>query len=68
MYSTALKHFKNDIEQYVDKEYTDEILKEEQEFAKYLAENPADVNRDNIEDISMNYKVMRGENTYHFHN
>lgn len=39
MYSTALKHFKNYIEQYVDKEYTDEILKEEQEFAKYLAEN-----------------------------
>ena len=50
MYSTALKHFKKYIEQYEDKEYVDEMLKEEIEFEKYLTDFPADVSRGNIED------------------
>lgn len=50
MYSTALKHFKRYIEQYNDKEFQEELFKEEQEFEKYLTDNPADVSRANIED------------------
>ncbi|MGG3641173.1 hypothetical protein ABES38_07295 [Bacillus gobiensis] len=50
MYSTALKYFKKFIEQYEDKEYIDELLKEEIEFEKYIKDNPADVSRGIIED------------------
>ncbi|QPA53768.1 hypothetical protein [Lysinibacillus sphaericus] len=51
MYSTALKHFKKYIDEYsYDSELQAELLKEEQEFEKYLTDNPADVSRGNIED------------------
>lgn len=48
MYSTALKHFKRYIEQREDKEYKDELFKEEQEFEKYLTGNPADNTKANV--------------------
>ncbi|WP_259418231.1 hypothetical protein [Bacillus toyonensis] len=41
MYSTALKHFKRYIEEYNDKDFQEELLKEELEFEKYLTDNPA---------------------------
>lgn len=50
MYSTALKHFRRYIDQYNDKEFQEELLKEELEFEKYLTENPADVTKADIED------------------
>lgn len=50
MYSTALKHYKKYIEYYYDSELQAEHLKEEQEFEKYLTENPDDSSRINIED------------------
>jgi len=50
MYSAALNHFKRYIEQTIDKEFQDELLKEELEFEKYLAENPTDASKANIED------------------
>jgi 5-methylcytosine-specific restriction enzyme A len=50
MYSTALKHFKKFIEYYYDPELQAELLKEEQEFEKYLTENPAVVSKGYIED------------------
>ncbi|WP_144466143.1 hypothetical protein [Bacillus sp. FDAARGOS_235] len=50
MYSVALNHFKKYIVYYYDSELQAELLKEEQEFEKYLTENPDDVSRANIED------------------
>jgi 5-methylcytosine-specific restriction enzyme A len=50
MYSTALKHFKKYIEYSYESELQAELFKEEQEFEKYLTENPTDVSRANIED------------------
>lgn len=50
MYSVALNHFKKYIEYYYDPELQAELFKEEQEFEKYLTENPADISRVNIED------------------
>jgi 5-methylcytosine-specific restriction protein A len=51
MYSAALNHFKRYLEQdNDDKEFQAELLKEEQEFEQYLAENPADASKANIED------------------
>jgi len=51
MYSVALNHFKKYIGYYYDSELQAELFKEEQEFEKYLTENPADVSKGNIEDI-----------------
>ncbi|GLY12501.1 hypothetical protein [Pseudobacillus badius] len=68
MYSTALKHFKKYMEQYYkDKEYTDELLKEEQEFEKYLIDNPTEVNRVIIEDKPRekpNYKSVNSKKVW----
>ncbi|WP_430507767.1 hypothetical protein [Rossellomorea marisflavi] len=50
MYSTALKHFKRYLEHYNEKEFQEELLKEELEFIKYLLEKPADVVKAEIED------------------
>lgn len=50
MYSVALNHFKRYIEFYYDSELQAELFKEEQEFEKYLTDNPADVSTVNIED------------------
>lgn len=50
MYSTALKHFKKYLEYTCDSDLQAELFKEEQEFEKYLADTPADVNTANIED------------------
>lgn len=50
MYSTALKYFKKYIEYFYDSELQAELFKEEQEFEKYLTENPADVSITDIED------------------
>ena len=50
MYSVALNHFKKYIEYFYDSELQAELFKEEQEFEKYLTENPANVSRGNIED------------------
>ncbi|TKI22316.1 hypothetical protein FCO27_16365 [Bacillus pumilus] len=50
MYSVALNHLKKYIEYYYDSELQAELFKEEQEFDKYLIENPAEVSSVDIED------------------
>ncbi|PFD76442.1 hypothetical protein COL10_03505 [Bacillus cereus] len=50
MYSASLNHFKRFLEHQENMEFQAELLKEEQEFEKYLTENPADVSKGNVED------------------
>lgn len=67
MYSTALKHFKKYIEYFYDSKLQAEIYKEEQKFEKYLTDNPADVNRTNIEDkpkAKPNYRSVNNKKVW----
>jgi 5-methylcytosine-specific restriction enzyme A len=62
MYSTALKHFKKYIEYSYDFELQAELHKEEQEFEKYLSDNPDDISRGIIEDKPKNKPNYRSVN------
>ncbi|WHY84689.1 hypothetical protein QNH39_18820 [Neobacillus novalis] len=50
MYSNALRYYNLFAKYLLDNEFQAELFKEEQEFEKYLTENPADISKANIED------------------
>jgi 5-methylcytosine-specific restriction enzyme A len=67
MYSTALKHFKKYIEYSYNSELQVELFKEEQEFEKYLTENPVDVSKGNVEDkpkVKPNHRTVNNQKVW----
>jgi 5-methylcytosine-specific restriction enzyme A len=62
MYSVALNHFKRYIEYYNDSELQAELMIEEQEFEKYLTENPDNISVVNIVDKPIDKPKYRSVN------
>ncbi|WP_176521528.1 hypothetical protein [Bacillus cereus] len=67
MYSASLNHFKRFLKYEENMEFQAELLKEVQEFEKYLTENPADLSKGNVEDKpkgKLNHRTVNNQKVW----